>query len=241
MPLSRTRDYLSIGELLESVRDDFPDVTISKIRFLETEGLLTPERTSSGYRKFFPEDVDRLRYILSLQRDHFLPLRVIRERLAEGAPAPNGRGAGAAVPAPRPSSTGEAPAGDGDATSLAGAQLSREELLAATHLTEAQLRGLEEYGVITRRGDRIHYDEHDLVIAKSAARLFDFGAEPRHLKMYRQAAEREAAFLEQIIAPALHRRDPAAQRQAATTLQELERLSRALHGAALKTSLSTTP
>lgn len=235
MPLSRTRDYLSIGELLDSVRDDFPDVTISKIRFLESEGLLTPERTSSGYRKFFAADVDRLRYILSLQRDHFLPLKVIRERLAEGAPAPNG----AAAPSQRPPVAPASPAEPASAAAvLAGAHLSRDELLSATGLTAAQLSGLEEYGVLPRRGDRTEYDEHDLVIAKAAARFFEFGVEPRHLKMYRQAAEREAGFLEQIIAPALHRRDPAAQRQAAATLGELERLSRTLHDAALKTSLS---
>ena len=83
MPLSRSRDYLSIGEVLEAIRPDFPDVSISKIRFLEAEGLITPERTGSGYRKFYDPDVARLRYILSLQKDHFLPLRVIRERLAE--------------------------------------------------------------------------------------------------------------------------------------------------------------
>ncbi|MGH2753954.1 MAG: MerR family transcriptional regulator, partial [Actinomycetota bacterium] len=81
MPLSRSRDYLSIGEVLENIREDFPDVSISKIRFLEAEGLIAPERTGSGYRKFYEPDVRRLRYILSLQRDHFLPLKVIRERL----------------------------------------------------------------------------------------------------------------------------------------------------------------
>ena len=83
-PLSSSRDYLSIGEVLESVREEFPDVSISKIRFLENEGLLTPQRTGSGYRKFYEDDVARLRYVLSLQRDHFLPLKVIKERL-EGA------------------------------------------------------------------------------------------------------------------------------------------------------------
>src|SRR3989337_4123481 len=92
MPLSRTRDYLSIGEVLESLRSDFPDVTISKIRFLETEGLIAPQRTPSGYRKFYDSDVAKLRYILELQRDHFMPLKVIRERLVaplpEGSPAP---------------------------------------------------------------------------------------------------------------------------------------------------------
>ena len=94
MPLSRSRDYLSIGEVLEAVRDDFPDISISKIRFLESEGLISPERTESGYRKFYEPDVDRLRYILALQRDHFLPLKVIKDRLKSGvsltdpAPAP---------------------------------------------------------------------------------------------------------------------------------------------------------
>src|SRR3990170_3493842 len=91
MPLSRSRDYLSIGEVLEEIRTDFPDITISKIRFLESEGLIEPERTPSGYRKFFPKDVDRLRYILGMQRDQFLPLKVIKERIAatgNGGPLP---------------------------------------------------------------------------------------------------------------------------------------------------------
>ena len=98
MPLSRSRDYLSIGEVLESVRQDFPDVSISKIRFLESEGLIEPERTPSGYRKFFEKDVARLRHILSMQRDQFLPLKVIKERLAMrrqwGSGATTGRGHG---------------------------------------------------------------------------------------------------------------------------------------------------
>lgn len=237
MPLSRSRDYLSIGELLESVREEFPDVTISKIRFLETEGLLTPERTSSGYRKFFQSDVDRLRYILSLQRDHFLPLRVIRSRLAEGPPSGNGGGAVASIP---PGPPGAPPAAEQQeaAAGLSGLQMSRSELLAASGLDDPQLAGLEEYGVLPRVRERDHYDENDLLICKAAARFFEFGVEPRHLKMYRQAAEREAAFLEQIVAPALHRRDPAAQKQAATTLGELIRLSRTLREAALRTSMS---
>ena len=97
MPLSRSRDYLSIGEVLEEVRADFPDISISKIRFLESEGLIEPERTPSGYRKFFPKDVDRLRYILSLQRDQFLPLKVIKDRISSGS---NGGVAPASAPVP---------------------------------------------------------------------------------------------------------------------------------------------
>src|SRR5918999_3577115 len=121
MPLSRTRDYLSIGEVLDSVRAEFPDVSISKIRFLETEGLIQPQRTDSGYRMFYDEDVARLRFILQLQRDHFLPLKVIRERLAEA----DGNG-GVLPPVPEAPAQVDAPSPD-VTPSLQGASLTRAE------------------------------------------------------------------------------------------------------------------
>src|SRR5688500_14765046 len=133
MPLSRSRDYLSIGEVLDELRKDFPDVSISKIRFLEAEGLIAPERTGSGYRKFYEPDVERLRYILSLQRDHFMPLRVIRERLATG------NGGATATVLPLPTATAPAAAPVADVNTLAsGVQLDRKELLKAAGLAEEQ-------------------------------------------------------------------------------------------------------
>ena len=232
MPLSRSRDYLSIGEVLDELRKDFPDVSISKIRFLEAEGLIAPERTGSGYRKFYEPDVERLRYILSLQRDHFMPLRVIRERLATG----NGGAPAAVVPLPTataPKSTGAAVA---DVNALAsGVQLDRNELLKAAGLSEDQLAGLEEYGILDRK-EGSGYDENDLVAAKAARRFFEFGVEPRHLRMYKQFADRETAFFEQIVSPLSHRRT-GGDDQVGTAVRELATLSRQLKEAALQTRL----
>ena len=239
MPLSRSRDYLSIGEVLDSVRADFPDVSISKIRFLESEGLIAPERTPAGYRKFFEPDVARLRYILSLQRDHFLPLRVIKERLAEAdetgsypqAEAPtkgsgaNGRGRGrAAAPDPEP------------ALVEVSVQMTRSELRDAAGLTDDQMGQLEDFGVIGKR-DSDAYDANDLVIARTSGRFFAYGVEPRHLRMYRQFADREAAFFEQIVTPALMRKDPDGADEAHRSVKELLALSRQMREAALRSSL----
>ena len=245
MPLSRSRDYLSIGEVLDSVQADFPDVSISKIRFLESEGLISPERTASGYRKFYEGDVARLRYILSLQRDHFLPLRVIKDRLRDvdangGAlpePAAEPAMASAARDVSKPAANGAATGGgNGSTGALTSIQLSRDELKKAANLSETELKGLEDYGIVAVPEGGT-YDENDLVVAKAARRFFDFGVEPRHLRMYRQFAEREAAFFEQIVAPGARRRDPTAQAEAAKSVQELAGLSRQLKEAALRSSL----
>ena len=237
MPLSRSRDYLSIGEVLENIKADFPDISISKIRFLEAEGLIEPERTPSGYRKFFDKDVGRLRYILSLQRDHFLPLRVIKQRLRDadsnGGVYPDEAVAAPSV-APPPAAGNGAPApAPADMTSV---QLTREELRGAAKLSEAELHSLEEFGILGG-GDDAAFDENDLVTAKAARRFFDFGVEARHLRMYRQFAEREAAFFEQIVAPGARRRDPSAHQEAIQSVQELAALSRQLKEAALRSSL----
>ncbi len=239
MPLSRSRDYLSIGEVLENVRPDFPDISISKIRFLEAEGLIEPERTPSGYRKFYDKDVARLRYILSLQRDHFLPLKVIKERLREadanGGSYPQADGAPAAAPrkSSRKAAAGES---NGAAAEPTAVQLDRKELQAAAKLSEPELAGLEEFGILEASETGV-YDEHALVVARAARRFFDFGVEPRHLRMYRQFAEREAAFFEQIVSPGARRRDPSAQDQAAQAVRELAGLSRQMKEAALRSSL----
>lgn len=232
MPLSRSRDYLSIGEVLDSVRTDFPDVSISKIRFLESEGLIEPKRTDSGYRMFYDEDVARLRFILQLQRDHFLPLKVIRERLADadgnGGILPQMPAAGAAAP------TAEAPAKA--QVNLQGASLTRAELLKASGLTEAQLKELEDFALIAP-GEAGTYDENDLLVGKAAGRFFEYGVQARHLKMYRQFAEREAAFFEQIVTPVARRKDPQGQADAARSLGELAGLATQMREAALRASL----
>jgi DNA-binding transcriptional MerR regulator len=228
VPLSRSRDYLSIGEVLESIRSDFPDVTISKIRFLESEGLIAPERTASGYRKFYENDVKRLSYILSLQRDQFLPLKVIKERLtefeADGREPP--AGSGKAAKRPRRAAASADP---GDVS------LSRSELKKTTGLSEEQVAGLEEFGILTPSSDR--YDGSDLIAAKAARGLFDFGIEPRHLRMYRQLADREASFVEQIVSPVTHKRHPDAHKEAAQSVQTLLQLSLALRESLVRSGL----
>src|SRR5688572_28547985 len=180
MPLSRSRDYLSIGEVLESLQADFPDVTISKIRFLETEGLVAPKRTPSGYRMFFESDLDRLRYVLSLQRDHFLPLKVIRDRLAEYDS--NGGKATVTPLQPPPARKSKKPAGNGggEATviEMSGVQMTRAELLKASGLTETQLASLDDYGIVGPC-EAGNYDETVLAAARAAKRFFDYGVEAR--------------------------------------------------------------
>ena len=229
MPLSRSRDYLSIGEVLDSVRSEFPDVSISKIRFLESEGLIEPKRTDSGYRMFYDQDVARLRFILQLQRDHFLPLKVIRERLAEAD------GNGGLLP-----QVPSAPAVEEDepkaAVNLQGASLTRAELSKAAGLTEPQLKELEDFGLVAP-GEMGSYDENDLLVAKAARRFFEYGVQARHLKMYRQFAEREAAFFEQIVTPVARRKDPQGQADAARSLGELATLAKQMKEAALRASL----
>jgi DNA-binding transcriptional MerR regulator len=235
MPLSRSRDYLSIGEVLDAVREEFPDVSISKIRFLEAEGLLTPTRTSSGYRKFYESDVATLRYILTLQRDHFLPLKVIKERLAAGEP-----NSGGPVPPPLTlvrSDDGDAGAeGDTGSSDLTGASMDRAELCRAARLTELELQSLEEFGVL-QPSDGGRYDENDLLVARACKGFLDHGLEPRHLKMYRQFAEREAAFFEQIVTPVTRQRTPDAHSVAAKAVRELAALSRQMREGVLRTSL----
>jgi len=236
MPLSRSRDYLSIGEVLEAIKVDFPDVSISKIRFLEAEGLINPERTGSGYRKFYDPDVARLRYILSLQKEQFLPLRVIRERLAEAdasgsIPAIESASDGSAtsVPAKANGSAKKAPA-----RISTDVQLDRAGLSEASGLSADELQGLEDFGLIAA-GD--FYDGNDLAVANAARRLLDYGLEPRHLRMYRQWADREASFFEQIVAPMARRKDPSSQMKAAQSSQDLIGLSQQIRDAMLRTSM----
>ena len=246
MPLSKSRDYYSIGEVLELLRPEFPDVSISKLRFLESEALVAPERTPSGYRKFFTKDVERLRYILALQRDQFLPLKVIRKRLEGGGAAEDNRDlevealrSGASAP---PASQ-RANAADADARSvdLTGVQLSRDELKAAAQLSDEGLTTLEEYGLLPAQDAGAAYNEDDLMVAKAAGGFFRHGLEARHLRMYRQFADREATFYGQIVAPLAHRKDSESRTRAYETLQELVELSRRMREGMLRSSLRNLP
>ena len=294
--------YLSIGEVLQLLQDEFPDVTISKIRFLESQGLIDPERTPSGYRKFYDPDIDRLKFILREQKDSYLPLKVIKGRLDAGegtgpvlrplAPAEgiDGEGAasrvGAAPPEPAVSAAaadapaadaraaepvapaldgvapgdqpsgaapgaegsgatgggpvGSRPAGEeGEPELMPSSSLTFDELVTASALTPAQLREVERYGLVVGRpvGRTTYYDDESLVIARLVAGFLRYGIEPRHVRMYRTAAEREAGVFEQVILPLVKQRNPQARAQALASLSELTQLGTGLRDAMMRQAL----
>jgi DNA-binding transcriptional MerR regulator len=188
-----------IGEVLQLLQAEFADVTISKIRFLEAEGLVTPARTASGYRKFSAADVARLRYVLTAQRDQYLPLKVIKEHL--GA-IDRGLRPAAGGPPVAPSSLPELaglPVADDFGAAGIDLKLTREELRAAAGISAELLGELEGHGLVVARGN--HYDGDAIVIARLAADFAPYGIEPRHLRPFRTAADREAGLIEQVTGP----------------------------------------
>lgn len=300
--------YLSIGEVLALLLEEFPDVTISKIRFLESQGLIDPERTPSGYRKFYDLDVDRLRVILREQRENFLPLRVIRDRLESGEidetgsmtpprglrnvtllerepgvtdsgfdetgdlevpegtvvltahhPAAQLRVASAPAVASYLSSVPSPVAQTGvsvnpaaaffahNATTPAFGQASEtahdtyvaSELCSIAGITGKQLAELESFGLLAGRGSGTNalYTASDLAIARAAAGFLERGIEPRHLRAWRQSAEREAALFEQLVLPLIRQRNPQSRQQAATMLSDLARQGGELRAAILSAAL----
>lgn len=251
------RSHASIGEVLAQLREEFPDVTISKIRFLEGQGLIDPERTPSGYRRFQPSDIERLRFILREQRDNFLPLKVIRERLDEidrdgGFPAPLGaqerlldpRTVDELFARTRQEAAAEALAAGiadepGEVEDLAdapsGVSLTRAELARAAGISDDDLARLEEFGLVTpvlSTRERVLFDDDALVIARACAGFMAHGIEPRHLRMYRAFADREAGLFGQVVLPLRRRRDPEARARSAEVLGDL-----ATHGRRLRTAL----
>lgn len=305
------RPYLSIGEVLELLVSEFPEITISKIRFLESRGLIDPERTSAGYRKFYDEDIERLRVILREQKENYLPLKVIRARLESGEIDDTGgitppKGIRASVP-PGSDETGElvvpaaedvptrhhpaaaarasaeppaAPATPAPAASVPPAEPPSRlaasffaptegekaeeakapapaspasppvlsvvqppsddhdrydvaEFLSTTGLTAAQVAELESFGVLAARGSSALYTANELAIGQACAGFLAAGIEPRHLRAWRQAADREAALFEQLVLPLLRQRNPQSRQQAASTLHDLSGLGAALRAGLL--------
>jgi DNA-binding transcriptional MerR regulator len=167
------RALVGIGQVLDELRQEFPDVSPSKIRFLEAEGLIAPERASSGYRRFAVADIERLRFILTAQRDEYLPLRVIKERL-------------------------DAASGDGAGAAASAAALTRSELLEATGADEALLAELEDYGLVRHART---YGTEALTVVRCAVAVREYGIQPRHLRAVKAAAEREISLVEQVVAP----------------------------------------
>jgi DNA-binding transcriptional MerR regulator len=363
-----SRTYLSIGDVLTLLREEFPDVTISKIRFLESQGLVNPERSPSGYRKFFEHDVERLRWVLRQQREHFLPLKVIRDRLADGdlddppqrgvngkpaepagpvshsadsigtavdeqptkadeeamariladasrraalmpetaqvrrglqvvgegaapevatpagapardksadaatagarpahaahaskaaPPAPSGsddagpragkaRTPGPSTPSEAPSRSPASPGAGGPAAAAAainsmatGASLTAQEVCAASGLTAEELDGLESFGLIAsmRIAGMQTYDEEALAVANLAAAFRGFGIEPRHLRLYRNAADREMGLIEQVIIPLLRQRNPESRQRAVEGADQLAALGQSMRASLLRQAL----
>ena len=233
------RAFMSIGEVLGQLRPDFPDITISKIRFLEAEGLVEPERTASGYRKFSREDLSRLRYVLSAQRDHYLPLRVIKEHLDaidRGLEPPGLGGGGPKVPRALVAAEG-LPGSEAFLPDISEIRLSRKELLEAAGLQNEQLEQLEQYGLLGPRPGGSHYDGNALVVAKTVAEMARFGIEARHLRPFKAAAEREIGLVEQVVTPLVRQRNPEARARAEEVARELAALSVKLHATLVRTGL----
>jgi len=171
-----SRAGVSIGQVLDELSPEFPDISPSKIRFLEAEGLIQPLRSAAGYRRFSVADIERLRFILTAQRDEYLPLRVIKERL----------------------DALESGAGDGSPGTVPAISMTRSELLAAAGAGEELLAELEDYGLVRRARS---YDGQALSVVRSAVLLAEYGIQPRHLRAIKAAAEREVSLVEQAVAP----------------------------------------
>jgi DNA-binding transcriptional MerR regulator len=212
---ARPAKALTIGSVCKSLEREFPDISISKIRYLEDQKLLSPRRTQGGYRLYGPGDVDRLRTILRLQRDEFLPLRVIRQELAAGR-ADAEVGAKGSAPDPRSLRRTVAVRGPGSLYRL-------EEVLDETGADHALVKELEDYGVIKgeRREGEAFYDDTEREIVRAVTELKRFGVGGRNLRVFRTSADREAALLEQILAPSLRSRNPERRKEAVEALENL--------------------
>jgi len=230
---------MSIGEVLSLLRSDFPEISISKIRFLESEGLIEPERTQSGYRKFSHRDVERLRYVLTSQREHYLPLKVIKEHLDaidRGLEPPPIAGSGPQVPRVVLAADGF-PSETSFAADASELRLSRAELIAAAEIDEKLLEQLETYGLVRPRQGSAHFDGDALVVAKTAADLAAFGLEPRHLRAFKTAADREVGLVEQVVSPLQRSRDAGAKARVEDAIGQMAALSVRLHATLVKSGL----
>jgi DNA-binding transcriptional MerR regulator len=255
---------MSIGEVLGILKPEFPDITVSKIRFLEGAGLVQPDRSASGYRKFSEDDVARLRFVLRAQRDQYLPLRVIRQRLSDldevgGLAARGGPAADTEAGADPGTAAAQAPPGAGaDAGPAAAAQpgwsagggfaaappsdaqFTRDELCRAAGASVEQLLQLESFGLVSARGSGERgawYGGDDLVMLRLARELADYGLEARHLRMYKLFAEREAALFEQVVAPLVRQRNPEARARARDTIDALAQLGGRMRDLALRSAV----
>ncbi|MCB0950022.1 MAG: MerR family transcriptional regulator, partial [Mycobacterium sp.] len=224
---------MSIGVVLDLLHRDFPDVTISKIRFLEAEGLVTPERTASGYRRFTAYDCARLRFILTAQRDNYLPLKVIKAQL-DAHPDGELPQTGSAYGTPRLTTVTDNDTVRAEQAAVAPTQvrLSREDLLERSGVDDELLTSLVKAGVITpifKNSRTVLFDEHSVVIAQCARALADYGVEPRHLRAFRSAADRQSDLIAQIAGPVVKAGKAGARDRADDLAREVATLAITLH------------
>lgn len=218
---------LNIGQVLADLSAEFPGISASKIRFLEEKGLVSPQRTPAGYRKYASQDVERLRFVLALQRDQYLPLKVIKDYLdaVDRGERPESLPGGITL-APRAVSEQLA---EELAARTRARLLSFSELVAESGASVELVRSLISFGLITAPDQQ--YDEHALKVAKACRQLEAHGIEPRHLRPFRAAADREIGLVERVVAPVASRRDVASQARAAETAREISDLCLSLHSA----------
>jgi DNA-binding transcriptional MerR regulator len=223
--------------VLNRLRPDFPDITISKIRFLEAEGLVRPARAASGYRQFTEVDVARLRFVLAAQRDHYLPLKVIKEQLeaADRGETPQQQPRAALIPVPQLVMRDGLPIAEEFADAPLR-RLTQEELLEQAGIDVATLRELEQFGLV-RPGAAGFYDSESAQVARVAKALAAYGIEPRHLRAFRASADREVGLLEQIVTPMFRHQGEDARRRAEEAACELAALSVGLHTLLVKAGL----
>ncbi|ANJ06416.1 MerR family transcriptional regulator [Streptomyces parvulus] len=220
---------MSIGTVLNVLRDEFPDISISKIRFLESEGLVEPRRTPAGYRKFSARDVERLGQVLRMQRDHYLPLKVIREHL-------DAVERGEAVPLPTVGPQRDGETAEAAAPGPTVGRIGRDELLAAAGVEDRELKEWESYGLLSPLPDGA-YDAEAVTVASLVVQLGRFGIEPRHLRVMKAAADRDAGLVDQVVAPLKRHRNPQTRAHAEARTKELAGLAVQLHAALVQTAL----
>lgn len=222
------RRALAIGEVIDLLQEEFPEVSISKLRFLETQGLIRPVRSSSGYRQFRAPDVERIRYILRQQRDHFLPLKVIKTKLAVWERGEEPTVSPAAGPLPEAYFAG------------GKVRMSADELARGAGVALDLVQRLVEHGVLDRRqgpGGDLQFGEDDAAVARASQRLVSRGLEPRHVKSLCLASHREVDLLSQLAGPLLRHRTPAGRRQAAEVLADCAQAARDLQDAVVRARL----
>ncbi len=229
---------MNIGEVHARLREDFPSLELSKLRYFEAMGLVEPVRTPAGYRKYSHADLERLRYALQMQRDHHLPLKIIRERLdaidrgLEPPPIPGEPQVPQLVVAPD-----GFPAPSAFEADTSRLRLNRRELLAAAEISEELLAEIEAFGLVSKRPGSAPYDNDAVVVARTVAELAQYGIGPRHLRAFKTAADREVGLVEQVVAPIRRSREAGAEGRSEEAMTQIAALSVRLHASLVKAGL----